>query len=271
MKYIIFSVFGLIISFAMSAQAFLSTGEGGPTDADASAALEIHSQNAGLLIPTISLMLDEGVIKAPGISVTPADGLTIYHNGANGISKGLYYYDADLSRWVLYSDFSSTLSEAGLDDFGVLKESNDLGAGTYYDLYTDSYNPWNTASLGLTGSTFEFKDDVTISTETGTAIADQFEINGPHAIYSVIISATILASDPAPTITGALFINDTKVDHIFFRHTFQLKDDPTSLNTSGNIEVYDGDRIDFRFTSDVKNKGLYLENLNIRFTKMGEL
>lgn len=254
------------------AQALLSTVDGVPQEPDASAALEIYSDNAGLLVPFVALNYNDlGNIEAPGIPVTPADGLIIFHDGSNNIDKGLWYYDATLPGWVIYSDFSSTMAETGLDDFGEMYEANELGSGTPYDLDSSFFNPWESAAEGLTGSAFNFLDHQLVNTETGTAYADQFMISGLDAVYSVVISATLAATAPSTTVTGALFLNDVMVDHIFFRHTFQLKDKPTSLSTIGNIEIHDGDRLDFRFTSDVKNKGVEIENLNVRFTKMGEL
>lgn len=271
-KYVLILFVLIIPGLSLSAQAVLSTSSNGPNDGDPSAALEIDSDNSGLLIPTIILDYnDAGDIVAPGIPVDPADGLLIFYNGTTGIDKGLYYYDAAIPEWVIYSDFTSTLAETGIEDFGEMHESNDFGAGTHYALDPAYSIPWATASIGLAGSSFHFLDNELVVTETGTADADQLQINGQDAVYAVIISATLVASAPSTTVTGRLYKNDVKVDHIFFRHTFQLKDKPTSLNTGGNVEIHDGDKIDFRFTSDVKNKGVYLENLNVRLTKMGDL
>lgn len=262
-----------VIGFSANAQAILSTGSSGAIEPVEGAALDIRSTTSGLLIPYVALEYnDQSIIYAPGIAVTPADGLIIYNNASStGVDKGLWYYDATLPGWILYSDFSSTLSERELDDFGEMYESTTMGAGTEYLLSPDYFIPWNSATEGLTGTAFIFKNDEPVTTETGTADADQFWIDSEDAVYSVVVSATIAASAPSTTVTGALYINNVKVDHVFFRHTFQLKDKPTSVNTSGNIEVITGDKIDFRFTSDVKNKGLKIENMNLRFTKMGEL
>lgn len=268
------ALLALLLIFVMApsnAQVLLSTSDNGPTEGDPSAALEIYSDNSGLLIPYIVLNFDDGgAIEAPTIPA-PADGLIIFHQGSNNITKGLWYYDADIPAWVIYSDFSSTLANQDLDNFGEMSESNEIGNGTLYDLSPDFYTPWHTAQVGLIGSAFQFLDDQLVNTEMGTDTADQFLITGEEAVYSVIISATLAASAPSTTVTGTLYKNDVRIDHIFFRHTFQLKDKPTSLNTSGNIEIIDGDKIDFRFYSDVKNKGIQVENLNIRFTKMGDL
>ena len=274
-KPFIFSFILATFCLSANAQAILNTGDSGPIDPVEGAALDIRSVNSGLLIPYVALENNAlGEVYAPGIAVTPADGLIVYNNASTtNVTKGLWYYDAapPNPHWVLYSDFSSTLSDRELDDFGEMYESNDIGTGTYYELSPDYFIPWESATKGLTGSAFSFKDGEPVSTGIGTATADQFWISSEDAVYSVVISATLVASAPATTVTGALYINNTKVNHIFFRHTFQLKDKPTSLNTSGNIEVKSGDKIDFRFTSDVKNKGLYIENMNLRLTKMGEL
>ncbi|MEN8224489.1 MAG: hypothetical protein ABFS05_03930 [Bacteroidota bacterium] len=274
---IITSLFGfsLLVLFchSLNAQARLSADDD-PTDLEPSAMLELDSDRGGLLVPKIILSYDEGDIVAASIPVTPADGLIIFHDGSNDITKGLWYYDAVIPAWTIYSDFSSTLSNQSLDDFGEMHEAQSLGLGTLYEL-SEVYNtPWASATPGLKGTAFTFldSDSTFATTETGASMpVDQFLISGVDAIYSVVISATLVSTTTSNTVTGTLFVNDVAVPHLFFRNTFQLKDKPTSLNTSGNLELGPGDKIDFRFISTVKNNGIEVENLNIRLAKLGDL
>ena len=236
--------------------------------------LQVYSTDRGLLVPTVMLTENEGKIVAPTISNNPADGLIIFHDGRNNIGKGLYYYDAILQQWKRYSDFTQTQANLSLDNFAEIFEARSLGNGTPYALLQDYYIPWNSGEEGLNiGTSFVFVNDTAISVSQGVSMeADLFRMEGiGETIFSVVISATLTSTTPLNTITGRLFLNGTEVDNIFFRHTFQLKDNPTNLRTSGNIVLTNKDLIDFRFISDEKNKGVEVENLNIRFEKLGEL
>ena len=271
-------LFGLslaVFSGNVFAQAILTTDDG-PVSADPSAMLEISSTNRGFLMPVISLTYVEGKIAAPSISATPADGLIIYNNAVSvGISKGFWYYDAELDggTWVFYSDLSSVQSEQSLDDFAEMYEVEDYGNGTLYELSQDYFIPWSSGEPGLKGLAFDFIDSETVTVSPGIDVeADRYEINTQvAAIYSAVVSTTIASTTPSNTVTGQLFINDVKVDNIFFRNTFQLKNKPTSLNTSGNIQLEPGDKVDFRFKSSDKNNGIKVEYVNIRLTKLGEI
>jgi len=270
---LIFLTVATSLGFQVKGQALLSTLDTPVDSVIESAMFALVSDDAGLKIPTIELVYDEGEVVAPSIPGTPADGLVIYHDGRNNITGGMWYYDAEISKWIIYTNFNTEEAEQDIDDFGELFESNDLGSGTAYDIEETHHKPWSSATTGLKGSGFTFLDSEPVTTELGVDAdtADQYQITGPDAIYSVVISATIAASASSTTVTGAVFVNDVKVDHLFFRHTFQNKDKPTSLNTSGNLEIHTNDKIDIRFISSTKNKGIEIENLNIRLAKITEL
>lgn len=279
-KFIIIISFGLfilgIIAQDAHAQAVLSTTDD-PVTADPSAMLQIISSDRGLLIPSVSMVVNDGKPAPSNITVTPADGLLVYnHNGSNeDVSRGFWYYDAELNsgEWVFYSDLTTVEATTSLDDFAEMFEVQDYGNGTQYLLSQDYFIPWRSGTPGLKGAAFEFLDDEeVILTPTVSDTADQIKINTVgEAVYSVIISATIASTAPSNTVTGQLFVNDVAVDNIFFRNTFQLKDKPTSLNTSGNIQLGPDDRVDFRFKSKDKNKGIKVEYVNIRLVNLGEI
>lgn len=265
-----------IIAQDVQAQAVLSTTDN-PVTADPSAMLQIVSPDRGLLMPRVSMVVNEGKPVPSNINVTPSDGLLVFNfNGSNAdVSRGFWYFDAELNdgEWVFYSDLNTVEATQSLDDFAEMFEVQDYGAGTYYELSPDYFLPWRSGTPGLKGDAFEFIDDEEVMVlPTVSDTADRFKINtGVEAVYSVIISATIASTTPSNTVTGQLFINDVAAENIFFRNTYQLKDKPTSLNTSGNVQLGPNDKLDFRFKSVDKNKGIKVEYINIRLTKLGEI
>lgn len=236
----------------------------------ASATLEIRADDAGLILPNVTLSEVDGVITATGIAATPADGLIIFHDGSNQIAKGMWYYDADLPGWYMYSDYGSDLLLT-VENFGEMFEATSLGNGTLYNLDNVHSTPWSSATVNLEGLNFNFLPDVTVVTETGSALADQFQVNGGDAIYTINISSTFLSTTSFNDVSGRLYLNDAPVAHIFFRHTFQIKDTHTNCYTSGNLEMHDGDKLDFRFRTTTASEGIKIEHLNFRLVKIGEL
>ena len=236
----------------------------------ASAALEIRADDAGLMLPNVTLSMAADIITAAGIIGTPADGLIIFHDGSNQIAKGIWYYDADLPGWYMYSDLSPEILYK-VENFGEMFEAKTLGNGTQYSLDNLHFTPWSSATMNLEGNYFNFLNDVTVSTETGTALADQFQISSNNAIFTIKISTTFLSTTAFNSVTGKLYVNDAPVAHIFFRYTFQNKDAHVNCSTSGNIELHDGDKLDFRFQTTTASEGIQIEHLNFRIEKIGEL
>ena len=258
-------------SFTMNSQVLFTTIPDDPDPADNSSMAEVRSLNNGLLVPFIVLDYDgSGDIEAPNIPGTPADGLIIFHNGSNGITKGLWYYDAVMPSWVIYSNWASEFA-IDINSYGEMYEANALGGGNIYPLTNTFYIPWRTASSGLIGDDFTFLNNNTVNTETGTALADQMQITGVNAVYSINISTTVTSTTAGNEITGVLYINDNQALNIFFRHTFQNKNFPTNCFTSGLISLNTNDKIDFRFSCATANEGIKIEHLNMRLTKVGDL
>jgi hypothetical protein len=256
-------------STSLNAQILFSNNDA-TEDPHASAILEIRADDAGLILPNVTLSEVDGVITATGIAATPADGLIIFHDGSNQITKGIWYYDADLPGWYMYSDYSSDLL-LEVENFGEMFEATSLGNGTLYNLDNAHFTPWSSATVSLEGLYFSFLPDETVTTETGSALADQIQVNGGNAIYTINISTTFLSTTSYNDVTGKLYVNDTPVEHIFFRHSFQTKDAHVNCYTSGNVELHDGDRLDFRFQTTTASEGIKIEHLNFRLVKIGEL
>ena len=271
----IYSVVILIIlllgSALVQSQVLVSNDEDDPEPVNPSAMLEVRANDGGLLIPFVTLDYNGvGVVVAPGISATPADGLIIFHDGSNGITKGLWYYDASVPKWFIYSNWSSEFV-IDINNYGELYEEHEIGGGATYPLTNTYHIPWRTASAGLLGPEFVFLNNVSVNTETGTALADQIQVTGPDAVYSINISTTVVSSTAGNEIQGMLFINDVNANNVFFRHTFQNKNFPTNCFTSGLIALNTNDKIDFRFKCTTASEGLIIEHLNIKLTKVGEL
>lgn len=270
-KQLILIGFILLNAATLKSQVTISDSEDFSDVIANSAVMDIQLTDGGILIPSVVLDFNgSGVIYAPNLTASPADGLTIFHDGSNGITKGFWFYDAVLPGWVLYSDWASDFS-IDLTNYGEMYESNDFGSGTSYPLTNTYFIPWRSASSGLLGSEFVFHNNATVNTETGTALSDQIEVTGNDAVYSVNVSVTVVSTTAGNEITGQLYVNDQPVNSVFFRHTFQNKNYPTNCFTSGLIELNMNDRIDFRFSSITALEGIKIELLNLKITKVGEL
>lgn len=242
-----------------------------PDPADNSSMLEVRSDDAGLLVPFVTLDYDiASEIVAPDIPGIPANGLIIFHNGANNIPKGLWYYDASIPGWFNYTDWSSGLN-ADLINYGEIYEEHDYGSGTSYPLTNTHFFPWRSASAGLLGPEFVFRNNVTVITETGTALADQIEVLGPYAVYSVKVTITAASITAGNEFMGMLYINNAPANNVFFKHTFQNKDYPANCTASGLIALNPNDRIDFRLSCTSASEGVKIELLNVKLEKVAEL
>ena len=252
-----------------------------PGEPHASAALEVRSESGGLLIPTIELNKVGFDAVAPTIP-SPADGLMIFHDGykadgnPSGLPKGLWYFDASAGasgRWVIYTR-TGTVFSSNLDNFGEMYEIHEMGQGTSITLNSQYSIPWNNAVEGLTGPGFSVSYDQAVNTEQSgiTATADQLVIDnstGP-AYYTAAVSTTIITNTSGNIVSGQLFVNDQPQQSIFFRHAFQTSGEYVNCSTSGIIVLTAGDKIDFRFKSTTTGEVIFVENLNLKLTKIGE-
>ena len=82
--------FLLIIGFIFSIQVMSQTGIG-TTTPDASAKLDVFSDNKGFLPPRVSLssVTDQSTIPSPAV------GLLVYCKGDAGLSAGYYYWNGN--------------------------------------------------------------------------------------------------------------------------------------------------------------------------------
>lgn len=265
----------LLISTHLGAQVLIAPVADDPHP---SAALEIRSESGGLLIPNIELNKVGAEAVSPTIS-EPADGLLIYHNGllpggeSSGLPKGLWYYDATAGsgRWLIYSRVGSVFSSS-LSNFGEMFETKEMGSGTQLTINNVFSVPWSSATEGWTGPGFEFMPDASVNTEqtTVTAIADQLKITTGKAYYTADVSSTLTTGSSGNVVSGQLFVNDVPEPAIFFRHAFQASGEYVNCSTSGIIVLDVNDEVDFRFKTTSALEVIYIEQLNLKLTKIGD-
>lgn len=266
----------LMISNQLDAQVLIAPVADDPHP---SAALEIRSESGGLLIPSVELNKVGTEAVSPTIA-SPADGLLIFHNGllasgeSSGLPKGLWYYDATTGdgRWLIYSRIGSVFSSS-LSNFGEMYETTDMGSGTQLTINNQFSVPWTSAIDGWTGPGFAFADNATVNTEiTGiTTIADQLSITGTNkAYYTVDVSTTLTTGSSGNIVSGQLFVNDVPESAIFFRHAFQASGEYVNCATSGIIVLDNSDAVDFRFKTTSAVETIFIEQLNLKLTKIGD-
>ena len=244
-----------------------------------SAVLEIRSEAGGLLIPNIELTKVGFDAVATNIP-SPADGLMIFHDGfkangdASGLPKGLWYYDDygnETGKWVIYSRVGSIYSSS-LDNFGEMYEIHDMGGGTSITLHSQYSIPWKDAVPGFLGPGFLMLNDSLVPTGSGPSLpADRLKISSPDGYYTADVSTTIITNTSGNIVTGQLFVNNVAQGSIFFRHAFQTSGEYVNCSTSGIIQLNGNDKVDFRFKSSTTGEVIFVEHLNLKLTKIGDL
>jgi hypothetical protein len=91
---VIISFLFVLLSININAQVAINT-----TNIDASAALKIHADDMGVLLPKVMLTSTTDVVTIPA----PATSLIVYNeNVVNDVIEGYYYWDG--VRWALLTD-----------------------------------------------------------------------------------------------------------------------------------------------------------------------
>lgn len=184
MKKIFFIVINLSSVLILSAQ---NVGIG-TTTPNNSAALDIQSNNKGMLVPRIALTASN--VASP--VAAPADALLIYNTatagtGSNAVTPGFYYWSAASSRWTSINQ-TSTNGNVGYGSWG---DCSMTGITEYNPVADDN---------GITGSQFGFnvsvssnfaiignpRDDIGANTDQGSASIYQF--NGSNWVFMQKIS-----------------------------------------------------------------------------------
>ena len=107
----------VLLTININAQVAINT-----TNVDASAALKIHADNMGVLLPKVILTSTTDVITVPA----PATSLIVYNeNVVNDVIEGYYYWDG--ARWALLTDNKKKYARAKFSNAGATS-SMDLNA-----------------------------------------------------------------------------------------------------------------------------------------------
>lgn len=148
----------------------------GTTTPNASAALDVSSNNKGILIPRLD--------SAQRVAISnPAEGLMVYQKDG---TKGFYYYNG--TAWTIVGGNTST------------------GGGT------QGANPtYNTAVLSGTGTTFDFSSNtsstVFVIDRSATTVATAINVKLPDASNYPVGTMIMLATVHSGPTTGSFSYN----------------------------------------------------------------
>jgi len=237
----------------LTAQVVISSTTTTPT-ADGSAILELQSPDMGFLIPKFAL--DDLATPAPVTS--PATGLLIYNSG--GVAEdGFYFWDGN--RWVEVINEKRVFAN---EQFGELYEIITGGAPKTVDLTTaDTWYGWKTAEEGTlsTGMTADTTD----------AFADKMFISR-YGLYNIQLAMSVGGSQNQ-TITSSVFIIRSTVDTETRIKVFSKMGSQGALisgSSMGVLELFPGDILDLRFSSNSNGETLDIYSINFIVTKVGE-
>jgi len=122
MKKITFVIVFVVISLSSFAQVGINT-----TAPDSSAVLDLNANNKGLLIPTMTTTQREAMQASPPTTGL-ADGLLVFDTGY----KRFYFWDTNVSRWVVLNNWRKEYTSNASDDEHVsivLENNSNVGIG----------------------------------------------------------------------------------------------------------------------------------------------
>lgn len=274
-----FVVLMLFSTTMLFGQALITDEEGTPDPINGNALLEIRTTNpndpGALLIPKVNLQQSASEVLLPNMD-NPTDGLIVYNIGGtdvNDVDKGLWYYDGDANRWVIFSNNTSVFS---LDpgNFGELFEWEPLGSSEPYSIYNAYWTPWNTAMAPeQLGANFELFSGVAptdpLYPTNGLNCTGLLVNSDGDGTYQVNVTATIEALSSGIDLIGALFVDGTIENKINFRFNYQTSNDVAALAAGGIIKLQEGQIVDLRFQSASATENIGIISLNMSLTKIG--
>ncbi|MEN8225690.1 MAG: hypothetical protein ABFS05_10060 [Bacteroidota bacterium] len=258
-------------------QALITDGE--PGEPHPSALLELESATKGFMPPQIELGLDGENVVAVNMEVTPADGLVIYYDGSNTsaptIPSGLWYYDASLGKWIIYSRAGSVFSN-NVTNYGIIIESDPDGAGTTYSLNNTDWTGWSSANPIYTTTSDQFDENLDPTGTTPGSEGDKLINNGVVAHFTVQVSMVVKSSSSGIPFRAHLYVNRTNpldsefIPGAFVKHYFQTGGEYATLSASALIELGNGESVEVRMKTDNANETVIVEGTNLRLAKIGE-
>lgn len=242
-----------------------------PSTIDPNAILEMRTTNTespgGLLIPKVDFVFTGGEVILENME-SPTDGLIVFNKGAN-VDKGIWYYDAGLSRWVIFSNANSAFS-ASIDNFAEYYQYDD--AGYDMNLSTASWLPWSTASYDefAMGTKFTPRDNYMVDVGGGNMKPSDVLIAEESGIYEVIMYAVIDRGGTNLAVESVLHINNVAQNKLRSLAFLQSDNSYRSISANGIIQVEAGDVIDLRFKARVASSKIKVYNINLTLEKIGE-
>jgi len=236
-----------------NAQVVINDVDPDPT-ADGSAVLELQSSTMGVLIPKV--VLDNVSTAAPVTS--PADGLLIYSEG--GIAFDGFYFWAN-SQWNEVINDKRVFAN---EQFGELYEIITGGTATEVSLGTSGvWTGWKTAEEGILSNG--------ITADTADAFADKIFIS-KYGLYTIQLALSVGGSQNQ-TITSSIFYTRGALETESRIQVYSKMGSQGALisgSSIGVIELFPGDELDLRFTSNSNNETLNIYSINYIVTKVGE-
>ncbi len=216
----------IIIVFNFAISSFAQTGIGTNTP-NASAKLDVYSDNKGFLPPRVSLTSATDNTTIP----SPAEGLLVYNKGSVGLQAGYYYWNG--ANWATIA----TATSAG----------NGVTASDMVKLYGEAHSK---ASGKIGNSTTGFVFSVPVSgrylfdfTSSATALN-----GGTNTIYfTVRQGTTVLASDNQSSYNNNVHVEyNGKVElNLQAGISYNLY----NYATSGSFEANDYDRVYYKLVA----------------------
>lgn len=237
------------------AQVVINSAASNPT-ADGSAVLELQSTDMGFLVPKVTLTALNDV--SPISSTPPATGLLVYNTGG-AVVEGFYFWANGLWNEVI-NDKRVFANE----QFGELYEIITGGTATEVSLGTSgTWTGWKTAEEGILSNG--------ITADTTDAFADKIFISR-YGLYTIQLALSVGGSQNQ-TITSSIFYTRASVETETRIQVYSKMGSQGALisgSSIGVLELFPGDELDLRFTSNSNGETLNIYSINYIVTKVGE-
>lgn len=263
----------LFSSYVLSAQVLITDEvTESPSTIDPNALVEMRttsvSDPGGLIIPKVDFAYSGGEVILENME-TPTDGIMVFNIGTN-VDKGLWYYDEELGRWVIYTKPGSMFS-ASIDNYGEYYQAEP--SGLVVDVPIASWLPWNSASYDpvAMGSRFDPLDDYLVDIGGGVLLPSDVLVANDAGIYQVSLYSVFMRMSTNMSFEATLHINDLPQYKLRMITTLQSNGSYVSASANGIISVQAGDVIDIRFKALPGLGGqVELYNMNMTLEKIGD-
>ena len=261
---------GIFLTFILgNANAQVAINDDGST-ADASAMLDIQSNDKGIMIPRVTLTSLDNFSPIEGSSAT-ATGLLVYNLGSEDVDEGFYYWSSNKWKQITNSESNVSINQlSGLYEAAELYEDTDFNDPVSISL-TNANQPYGWVSA-TAGETFGDTEVNTLPNNSATG-GDQIII-GEAGLYQVTVSASFAGTNNFQ-VTGAVWNDPISGDPTYetrVRFLVKLKafGDLEGSSAQGLLNLAEGDILDLRFTSTTAGETLELYNISFIVNKVAD-